>query len=143
MLSAFWRIFIGQFSTHRLQFRHLFAKRSAEPAPAGKRIFFILCVMSELNFIPALYAAAKVAIARPPIRKRRREDEKAVEGVGFRAVWCPYDMPLLWHKVRHLKHLIQVSLSMVLFLKSMQPEGHFCAHKPQATQMSVFMYILL
>ena len=138
MLSAFLRIFIGQFSTQRLQFKHLLAKRSAEPAPGGKRVVLTFWAISVPSFMPALYATAKAVTVVAPIKKRRREGENAVETVS-RVVWCPYDKPLLWHKLRHLKHLIQVSLFMVLFLKSMHPDGHFCAHRPQATQDSGLM----
>ena len=50
-------------------------------------------------------------------------------------------MPFLRQAVKQLKHFMQVSLSTVLFLKSMLPVGHFEAHKPQETQASAFMDI--
>lgn len=78
-IVSFFMIFIGQFVTQRLQFRHFSASLSAETAPGGTIMFLTLRAMPLLKFSPPLKAVAKRTMAAVPAIKRRRPGLKGWE----------------------------------------------------------------
>ena len=79
---AFLIIFIGQFCTHKLQFKQRLANFSGLCAPAGRIAFFTFAAAIWANSIPSLTAMANSAAAVPPISSFRRFKLNSTFGRG-------------------------------------------------------------
>ena len=133
-LSDLTRIFCGQFSTQRLQLRHLLKKRSLSPAPAGRITSLSFSTSLSFNIVPAFIIPPNKRIAADAMIIRRLLKLNLV----FSGIFPKFILPF-GQISRHFRHLMHASLSTVFSFEFMHSEGQFFSHIPHEMHSSLFI----